>query len=93
MDTEGWNVAEGRPVRKLQQIRQLLSMAFGPHVDLNTRPRTSLPNGKKSLQWKFGRLKLGLHCNTCCANTTKYAKASTTLKTRNGPAKSERALR
>ena len=35
MDTESWNVAEERRVRKLQQIRQLLSIALGPDVDLN----------------------------------------------------------
>ena len=35
MDTERWNVAEEHRVRKLQQIRQLLSIALGPDVDLN----------------------------------------------------------
>src|SRR6516225_10380441 len=58
-------------------------------LTLIKRPRTSLRNGKKPRQWKFGHLKLVLHCNTCCANTTKYALASSTLKTRNGLAKSE----
>src|SRR5215469_3272025 len=58
-------------------------------LTLIKRPRTSLRNGKKPRQWKFGHLKLVLHCNTCCANTTKYALASSTLKTRNGLGKSE----
>src|SRR5215468_2258037 len=58
-------------------------------LTLIKRPRTSLRNGKKPRQWKFGHLELVLHCNTCCANTTKYATASSTLKTRNGLAKSE----
>jgi hypothetical protein len=35
MDTERWNIAEEHRVRKLQQIRQLLSVALGPDVDLN----------------------------------------------------------
>jgi len=35
MDIEGWNIAEERPVRKLQQIKQLLSIALGPDIDLN----------------------------------------------------------
>jgi hypothetical protein len=58
-------------------------------LTLIKRPRTSLRNGKKPRQWKFGRLKLVLHCNACCANTTKYTTSSSTLKTRNGLAKSE----
>src|SRR5215831_13495789 len=58
-------------------------------LTLIKRPRTSLRNGKKPRQWKFGCLKPVLHCNACCANTTKYATASSTLKTRNGLAKSE----
>src|SRR5262245_62000332 len=87
MDTESWEVAEERRVRKLQQIRQLLSMALGPDVDLNQEAKNLI--GKKPRQWKFGRLKLVLHCNACCANTTKYATASSTLRTRTGLAKSE----
>ena len=35
MDTERWNIAEERRVRKLQQIKQLLSIVLGPDVDLN----------------------------------------------------------
>jgi hypothetical protein len=35
MDTERWNIAEERRARKLQQIRQLLSVVLGPDVDLN----------------------------------------------------------
>ena len=35
MDTERWNAAEEGRVRKLQQIRQLLSIALGPDVDLD----------------------------------------------------------
>ena len=35
MDTEELNVAEERRVRKLQQIKQLLSIALGPDVDLD----------------------------------------------------------
>ena len=35
MDTERSNVAEERRVRKLQQIKQLLSIALGPDVDLD----------------------------------------------------------
>ena len=35
MDTKELNVAEERRVRKLQQIKQLLSIALGPDVDLN----------------------------------------------------------
>ena len=35
MDIEGWNIAEERRVRKLQQIKQLLSIALGPDIDLN----------------------------------------------------------
>jgi hypothetical protein len=83
MDTESWNVAEERRVRKLQQIRQLLSIALGPDVDLNQEAKNLIA------QWKFGRLKLVLHCNACCAITTKYTTSSSTLKTRNGLAKSE----
>jgi hypothetical protein len=35
MDTERRNAAEERRVRKLQQIKQLLSIVLGPDVDLN----------------------------------------------------------
>ena len=35
MDTERWNAAEERRIRKLQQIKQLLSLVLGPDVDLN----------------------------------------------------------
>ena len=35
MNIEGWNIAEERRVRKLQQIKQLLSIALGPDIDLN----------------------------------------------------------
>jgi hypothetical protein len=46
MDKEGWNVAEERRVRKLQQIRQLLSIALGPDVDLNQEAENLI------VQWK-----------------------------------------
>jgi CRISPR/Cas system-associated exonuclease Cas4 (RecB family) len=35
MDTEKWNAAEERRLRKLQQIKQLLSIVLGPDADLN----------------------------------------------------------
>ena len=48
MDTEGWNVAEERRVRKLQQIRQLLSIALGPDVDLNQEAKNLIAQWEKT---------------------------------------------
>jgi hypothetical protein len=48
MDTESWNVAEERRVRKLQQIRQLLSIALGPDVDLNQEAKNLIAQWKET---------------------------------------------
>jgi len=48
MDTESWNVAEERRVRKLQQIRQLLSLALGPDVDLNQEAKNLIAQWKET---------------------------------------------
>ena len=48
MDTESWNVAEARRVRKLQQIRQLLSIALGPDVDLNQEAKNLIAQWKET---------------------------------------------
>ena len=48
MDTESWNVAEERRARKLQQIRQLLSIALGPDVDLNQEAKNLIAQWKET---------------------------------------------
>jgi hypothetical protein len=48
MDTESWNVAEERRVRKLQQIRQSLSIALGPDVDLNQEAKNLIARWKET---------------------------------------------
>ena len=48
MDTERWNAAEERRVRKLQQIRQLLSIALGPDVDLNQEAKNLIAQWEKT---------------------------------------------
>jgi hypothetical protein len=48
MDTEDWNVAEERRVRKLQQIRQLLSIALGPDIDLNQEAENLIAQWKET---------------------------------------------
>jgi hypothetical protein len=48
MDTERWNVAEERRVRKLQQIRQLLSIALGPDIDLNQEAENLIARWKET---------------------------------------------
>ena len=45
MDTESWNVAEERRVRKLQQIRQLLSIALGPGQEPHCAMERNRGNG------------------------------------------------
>ena len=50
MDTEDWNVAEERRVRKLQQIRQLLSIALGPDVDLNQEAKNLISETENTIQ-------------------------------------------
>ena len=48
MDTEGRNAAEERRVRKLQEIRRLLSIAFGPEVDLNQEAENLIAQWKET---------------------------------------------
>ena len=47
MDTERRNAAEERRVRKLQQIKQLLSIVLGPDVDLNQEARDVIKQWEK----------------------------------------------
>jgi hypothetical protein len=48
MDTKELNVAEERRVRKLQQIKQLLSIALGPDVDLNQEAKRLIEQWEKT---------------------------------------------
>jgi hypothetical protein len=48
MDIERSNIAEERRVRKLQQIRQLLSVALGPDVDLNQEAKNLIDQWEES---------------------------------------------
>jgi len=48
MDTEELNVAEERRVRKLQQIKQLLSIALGADVDLNQEAKRLIDQWEKT---------------------------------------------
>ena len=48
MDTEGSIVAEERRVRKLQEIRQLLSIALGPDVDLNQEAKNPIAQWRET---------------------------------------------
>jgi hypothetical protein len=50
MDTESWNVAEERRVRKLQQIRQLLSIALGPDVDLDQEAKNVIEQWEENVE-------------------------------------------
>ena len=49
MDTERWNAAEERRVRKLQQIRQLLSIALGPDVDLDQEAKNVIEQWEENV--------------------------------------------
>jgi hypothetical protein len=50
MDTERWNAAEERRVRKLQQIRQLLSIAVGPDVDLDQEAKNVIEQWEENVE-------------------------------------------
>jgi hypothetical protein len=50
MDTERRNAAEERRVRKLQQIKQLLSIVLGPDVDLNQEARDVIKQWEKTVE-------------------------------------------
>jgi DNA phosphorothioation-dependent restriction protein DptG len=47
MDTERWNAAEERRVRKLQQIKQLLSLA---DVDLNQEAKDVIKQWEETVE-------------------------------------------
>jgi hypothetical protein len=50
MDTERWNAAEERRLRKLQQIRQLLSIALGPDVDLDQEAKNVIEQWEENVE-------------------------------------------
>jgi len=50
MDTERWNAAEERRLRKLQQIRQLLSIELGPDVDLDQEAKNVIEQWEENVE-------------------------------------------
>jgi hypothetical protein len=50
MDTERWSAAEERPIRKLQQIKQLLSLVLGPDVDLNQEAKDVIKQWEETVE-------------------------------------------
>ena len=54
MDTEKWNAAEERRVRKLQQIKQLLSIVLGPDVDLNREANDVIKQWEETIEMEVG---------------------------------------
>ena len=53
MDTQRWNITEERRIRKLQQIRQLLSIALGPDVDLNQEAKNLIDRWEEAATIEF----------------------------------------
>jgi len=64
MDTERWNITEERRIRKLQQIRQLLSIALGPDVDLNQEAKNLIDQWEEAAAIEIRPTKADapLHC-------------------------------
>ena len=64
MDAERWNITEERRIRKLQQIRQLLSIALGPDVDLNQEAKNLIDQWEEAAAIEFRPTKADapLHC-------------------------------
>jgi hypothetical protein len=50
MDTERRNAAEERRVRKLEQIKQLLSLVLGPDVDLNQAAKDVIKQWEETVE-------------------------------------------
>ena len=89
MDTERWNAAEERRLRKLQQIRQLLSIALGPDVDLDQEAKNVIEQWEENVEMEDPPRHPRTPLQQLLANITKYARTYSTLKTRIGPARSE----
>jgi hypothetical protein len=64
MDTERWNITEERRIRKLQQIRQLLSIALGPEVDLNQEAKNLIDHWEEApaIDIRSTKADAPLHC-------------------------------
>jgi hypothetical protein len=93
MDTESWNVAEERRVRKLQQIRQLLSIALGPDVDLNQEAKNLIAQWKEIAAMEIWPPKASAPLQRLLREYHEIYDVILTLKTRNGLAKSDPARR
>jgi hypothetical protein len=53
MDTDRRNAAEERRVRKLQQIKQLLSIVLGPDVDLNQEAKDVIKQWEETVEMEI----------------------------------------
>lgn len=89
MDTERRNAAEERRVRKLQQIKQLLSIVLGPDVDLNQEAEDVIKQWEETVEMEVRPSGPKTKCSACCESITIYAKTYTTSKPRGGPAQNE----
>ena len=62
METKGLNIAEERRVRKLQQIKQLLSIVLGPDVDLNQEAKNLIDQWQAAMEIRPPKTQTPLQC-------------------------------
>jgi hypothetical protein len=64
MDTQRWKIAEERRARKLQQIRQLLSVALDPDVDLNQEAKNLIDQWEENaaMEMQLSKANAPLQC-------------------------------